>query len=84
MTRTIRVGLLGASVIAPTAILEPASRRSDVTVQAVAARDPVRARSFAARYGIAHVALSYDALMSRDDIDLVYGKAVLCTSGSMP
>ena len=72
MTRTIRAGLLGASAIAPIAILEPASRRSDVTIQAVAARDQARARSFAARYGIAHVALDYDALISRDDIDLVY------------
>jgi len=72
MTRTIRVGLLGASSIAPTAIIEPASRRSDVIVQAVAARDPVRAIAFAARYGIEHVAHDYDALIARDDIGLVY------------
>ena len=32
----------------------------------------MRARSFAARNEIAHVALDYDALISRDDIDLVY------------
>jgi predicted dehydrogenase len=72
MNRTIRVGLLGASAIAPTAIIEPASRRTDVTIQAVAARDPVRATSFASRHGIANVAHDYVALISRDDIDLVY------------
>lgn len=68
----IRVGLLGASAIAPYAVIGPASRRSDVVVQAVAARDRARAGSYASEHGIAHVLDDYDALLARGDIDLVY------------
>lgn len=68
----IRLGLLGASSIAPTAIIEPVSRRSDVSVRAVAARQIVRAESFASEHKIPHVAVDYAALLARDDIDLVY------------
>ena len=68
----IRVGLLGASAIAPTAIMEPASRRSDVIVQAVVARDRVRAEQYALQHSIAQVADNYAAMLARDDIDLIY------------
>lgn len=49
--KRLRIGLLGASAIAPYALLDPSSRRSDVAVVAVAARDPLRAQRFAARDG---------------------------------
>jgi predicted dehydrogenase len=68
----IRIGILGAAKIAPKAILEPARKRTDCRVVAVAARDPERATAFAAEHGIQHVADSYDALIARDDIDLIY------------
>lgn len=68
----LRIGLLGASRIAPRAVIGPASRRSDVEVTVVAARDPEKARAFAVEYGVASVADSYDALIARDDVDLVY------------
>jgi len=68
----LHIGILGAAKIAPWALVKPAQARSDVTVTAVAARDPNRARAFAAEHGIANVAESYEALIQRDDVDLVY------------
>jgi predicted dehydrogenase len=38
----------------------------------VAARDPERAKAYAAEHGIAAVAADYDALIARDDVDVVY------------
>lgn len=69
---TLRIGLLGASRIAPPAIIAPAAARPDVEVVAVAARDPARARTFAEAHAIPHVAQDYAALIARDDVDLVY------------
>jgi predicted dehydrogenase len=69
---TLRIGLLGASRIAPRAVLEPAREREDVEVTAVAAREPERARAFAAEHGIDRVADDYAALVAREDVDLVY------------
>lgn len=68
----IRIGLLGASMIAPYAIIEPARTRTEVQVVAVAARDPARARDYAARHGIASCSHDYAELIARADIDLVY------------
>ena len=68
----LRIGLLGASRIAPRAVIEPAGERSDVEIVAVGARDPARARAYADEHGVAHVSDSYAALVARDDIDLVY------------
>jgi predicted dehydrogenase len=72
MTRIFRIGLLGASKIAPTAVIAPAAKHAGFTVTAVAARDPARARAYAAEHGIAGVAPDYAALVARDDVDLVY------------
>ncbi len=67
-----RIGILGAARIAPVAIIEPASRRSDCMIAAVAARDGAKARAYADEHGIPDVADSYEALLQRDDIDLIY------------
>ena len=69
---TLRIGLIGASRIATTAIIAPAAGRSDVQVTAVAARNPERARAYAAPHGVPHVAADYASLIARDDVDLVY------------
>ena len=69
---TLRVGLLGAAGIAPDALLIPAAARPDVEVVCVAARDPERARLFAAKHAIPEVVADYAALVERDDLDLVY------------
>jgi len=41
----IRIGLLGASKIAPKAIIHPAQGRQDCVIQAVASRSETRARN---------------------------------------
>lgn len=68
----IRIGLLGASKIAPKAIIHPAQAREDCVVQAVASRSETRARSYADENDIPHIETSYEALIVRDDIDLIY------------
>ena len=68
----IRIGILGAARIAPAALIEPAAEIPEVAVVAVAARDPGRARAFAAEHGIPHAAENYAALIARHDVDLVY------------
>jgi len=68
----IRIGILGAARIAPKAIIQPSLKRNDCRVVAVAARDAERAAAYAAEHGIRHVVASYEALIARDDIDLIY------------
>src|SRR5947208_6211709 len=68
----LRFGILGAARIAPMALVKPARRVPEATVLAVAARDPERARRFAARHGIPRVHQSYDALLADPEIDAVY------------
>ena len=67
-----RIGLLGASRIAPPAVIAPAAAHPDFTVTAVAARDEVRARAYADEHGIPNVARDYSALIDREDVDIVY------------
>src|SRR5207247_77773 len=54
------------------ALVRPAQRVPEATVLAVAARDPERARRFAARHGIPRVHPSYDALLADAEIDAIY------------
>jgi predicted dehydrogenase len=68
----LRIGLLAASKIAVGAVMAPAKEREDVAITAVAARDPARARTYAETHGIPAAAESYDALIARDDVDVVY------------
>jgi predicted dehydrogenase len=67
-----RIGLLGASKIAPPAVIAPAKVNPDFEVVAVSARDLGRARGYAETHGIPHVAASYADLIGRDDVDVVY------------
>jgi predicted dehydrogenase len=68
----LRIGILGAASIAPSALIKPAKGNGKVVVAAVAARDPARAQAFAAKHGIARVHESYDALIADPDLDAVY------------
>jgi predicted dehydrogenase len=72
MTAPIRIGLLGASRIAPPAVIDPAREDGRFVITAVAARDPERARAYATTHGIADVARDYGELVRRDDVDVVY------------
>ncbi|TFD90022.1 Gfo/Idh/MocA family protein [Cryobacterium serini] len=68
----LRIGLLGASGIAPAAIIHPAERRTDVTVMAVASRRPSAAADYASVHKIERFYDDYRALLADPDIDLVY------------
>jgi predicted dehydrogenase len=68
----LRIGVLGAARIAPSALIKPAKDNAEVVVAAVAARDGSRARAFAAKHGIARVHESYQALIADPDLDAVY------------
>ena len=68
----MRIGILGAARIAPSALIKPAQGNAEVVVAAVAARDASRARAFAAKHGIARVHDSYEALIADPDLDAVY------------
>ncbi|MGB6761331.1 Gfo/Idh/MocA family protein [Mycobacterium sp.] len=68
----LRIGVLGAARIAPSALIKPAKDNAEVVVAAVAARDGSRARAFAAKHGIARVHESYAALIADPNLDAVY------------
>lgn len=68
----MRIGLLGASKIAPRAIIQPAAAHPDAVITAVGARDLGNAEAYAAEHGIPAAVGSYRALVERDDVDLVY------------
>ena len=68
----VRIGVLGAARITPTALIKPARGNSEVVVAAVAARDVSRAQAFAAKHGIARVHDSYEALIADPDLDAIY------------
>ena len=67
-----RVGILGAAGIAPQAMIEPARRRGDLEVRAVASRRPAAAAEYAKKHriGVAHE--GYEALLADPEIDIVY------------
>jgi len=68
----MRIGVLGAARIAPTALMKPATTVKGVQVAAIAARDPARARAFAARFGVPKVHETYAGLVADADLDAVY------------
>ncbi|MGA8329902.1 MAG: Gfo/Idh/MocA family oxidoreductase [Mycobacterium sp.] len=69
---SLRIGVLGAARIAPSALIKPAQDNDDVVVVAIAARDGSRAAAFAAQHGIPRVHKSYEALTDDPDIDAIY------------
>ena len=68
----LRIGILGAARIAPTALVKPAGRTGRVVVTAVAARDRTKAEAFAKKHKIPRVLDSYAALIEDPEIDAVY------------
>jgi dihydrodiol dehydrogenase / D-xylose 1-dehydrogenase (NADP) len=65
----VRWGIIGAGIIAHV-LADAVTRNPDSRLIAVASRSPDKAADFAARYAID--ACSYEALVARDDIDVVY------------
>jgi predicted dehydrogenase len=68
----IRIGVLGAARIAPMALVRPAKAVPEVTVAAIAARDPARAQAFAKKHGVARTHTSYADLIADPELDAVY------------
>lgn len=72
MTKPLRIGLIGASNLAITSIIEPARKIENTEVRMVAARDGSRAKQYAAANNIPLVANNYDELIESGEVDLVY------------
>jgi predicted dehydrogenase len=68
----LRIGVLGAARITPSALIRPARSVPEVEVAAVAARDPARATAFAAKHRIPQTFSSYADLLSDRSIGAVY------------
>jgi predicted dehydrogenase len=68
----VRIGVLGAARIAPSALIKPAKKNVEVVVAAVAARDISRAAAFAKKHDIARVHESYETMIADPDLDAVY------------
>jgi predicted dehydrogenase len=68
----LRIGLLGAAKIAPSAIVTPAKSVPEVSLVSVAARDPARAKEFATKHNIPRIHDSYDAMIADPGIDALY------------
>lgn len=70
-SRKVRWGIIGPGRIAAR-LMRDAGHASNFTVVAAASRDRARAAEFAARFGIARVHDSYDALLGDPDVEAVY------------
>jgi predicted dehydrogenase len=68
----IRIGVLGAAAIVPTALTNPAKGVPDVQVLAISSRDLNRAYRFAKKHHIPRVHQTYSALLADHDIDAIY------------
>jgi predicted dehydrogenase len=67
-----RIGLLGASRIAPPAVITPAISNPDFQVVAVGARDLGKAQAYAEKHSLAHAYGSYEELVTSGEVDVVY------------
>ncbi len=69
---TFNIAVLGAARIAAGAIIPAARNVAGVQIIGVAARDPQRARAYAAQHGLPKAFDSYDALLEDADVHAVY------------
>src|SRR4029078_1642496 len=69
---TVRIGILGAPRIAPSAAIKPARNVPEAEIGAVAARDRSRAEAFASKHGIPTVHDSFASLGAAPELDAIY------------
>ena len=67
----LRIGIIGAARVAVYAMVASAMENPRTELAGIAARDPARAKAFAAEQGIARAYASYDALVDDPSVDLV-------------
>lgn len=67
----LRIAILGAARIAKGALIDPAAGNEHVEIVAIGASSLERAREFAVLHAIPHAG-SYEDVIARDDIDMVY------------
>ncbi|OKL61346.1 hypothetical protein UA08_03238 [Talaromyces atroroseus] len=68
----LRFGLLGASFIAPMALILPAKSHPEVIVACVAARDRVKAEKYAKEHGIPVVHDTYEDVINDPAVSCIY------------
>ncbi len=68
----LRIAMLGASKIAPHALIAPAKTNARIVVHGVAARDRERANAYAREHDVPQVFADYETLLASPDIDAVY------------
>jgi predicted dehydrogenase len=72
MADVLRWGILSTANIATEKVIPGILKAARSRIAAVGSRDEERARAVAARYDIAHVHGSYEALLADPDVDAVY------------
>jgi predicted dehydrogenase len=68
----VRFGTLGAARITPAALLRPAARHPEASVEVVGARDRARAQAFASRHRLPRVVAGYQEVLDDPAVDAVY------------
>jgi predicted dehydrogenase len=68
----VRIGVLGAARIAPSALIKPARQVDETEVVAIAARDRARAEKFATKHRVPSVFDDYEQVIKSPDIDAIY------------
>ena len=68
----LKIGVLGAARIVPWALMEPAARRDDVKVVAIAARRAGAAKAFAEHHRIEGAHERYEEVLADPSVDLIY------------
>ena len=72
-SKSLRVGILGASDIAKFAMIWPASKQPhNISVVSIAARDPNKAKSYASKHNIPTFHNTYDDLIQDSNIHVIY------------
>ncbi|CAF0732715.1 unnamed protein product [Adineta ricciae] len=71
-TDALKIGILGAANICNMALLNPASKLSNVLIYGIAARDRQKAEAFARKHYIPKVYDNYDQLLADPDITAIY------------
>ena len=68
----VKIGILGAAKVAEFALIAPVADNDGAIISAVASRSVERAKAYAQKHSIPSISDDYQAMVERDDVDLVY------------